>query len=361
MMPVVIKVQGPALESDVGHGSPLISQLKKFQKDAQILHIEQDTPSNTEWSILGDYFTRVRILKTDSGHREDLNDEAIPPHWPLEHLEIGSAATGNTVKTPFVCDGRVPHLVLFLTYGLRFKSDGSDGETSDACDWRIEDEESSQCIVDELASKLTAQQKIDDEVKHTKLRKFEILENDAIATFVRMATSLPHVVINLTTLNLRSTLDNDFRNGEYDIFQGVLPYFVQLQTLVLSIGGQIGDERLMSTLCESLPPNLSTFRFRGPISLVTSERWPEFVKLIGSSEFLPRLKELSFVLDLAYKPKPSEWKLTRATDIKINEAKMACSQLYDSAISRNVAVSQFMDKWADSCTLFKEVDSRWSK
>jgi hypothetical protein len=42
------------------------------------------------------------------------------------------------------------------------------------------------------------------------LRTLEILENDAMDAFCRMMIALPHLVENLTTLNLRSTHCLDF-------------------------------------------------------------------------------------------------------------------------------------------------------
>jgi hypothetical protein len=116
----VVKVAGPWAEKKAGHQDTLLSQLEQIPRDIKFLRIEDDTPSNSEWSLLGDHFTQIQDLEIRTGWNENLNDEKIPLHWPLERLYIDSAC-GEVVRSHFVLEGKVKHLILLLTSGLRFE------------------------------------------------------------------------------------------------------------------------------------------------------------------------------------------------------------------------------------------------
>ncbi|EFW22259.1 hypothetical protein D8B26_001027 [Coccidioides posadasii str. Silveira] len=135
--------------------------------------------------------------------------------------------------------------------------------------------------------------------KETDTRMLEIVENDAMNTLCRMVMSLSDVVYNLITLKICSTEALDFSFVGPQTFESILPTLENLDTLVLSVGEVFGDyDVLPSQLYKSFPPNLTTLRLRGPGSLVTSEHWKGWVESFGSPDFLPKLKKLSFVLDL---------------------------------------------------------------
>jgi hypothetical protein len=96
-----VEVEGPHHAEDSNHEDDLLSQLESFPKGIQTLKIDEDTPSNTEWSLLGNHFTGIKNLEMNSGFNEELNDENMPLHWPLERLLISSAGA-EVFRSPFV-------------------------------------------------------------------------------------------------------------------------------------------------------------------------------------------------------------------------------------------------------------------
>ncbi|BAE59138.1 unnamed protein product [Aspergillus oryzae RIB40] len=115
----VVKIEG-AREDSENHGEDLISQLKSIPSDITALRIEEDAPSDKEWAILGSHFTDIQSLELESGFNEDLNDKELPLHWPLKRCQISSAC-GEVTRTPHIRQGRVSHLILLLTSGIRFE------------------------------------------------------------------------------------------------------------------------------------------------------------------------------------------------------------------------------------------------
>lgn len=117
---VTLKVQGPHKEDKDDYMETLQSQLQNAQKEIQSLKIDGDTPSDVEWKLMGAHFNDVQNLEIESGYNEELNDALIPTHWPIERLLISSSC-GERFSSPFVLEGRVNHLILLLTAGLRFE------------------------------------------------------------------------------------------------------------------------------------------------------------------------------------------------------------------------------------------------
>ncbi|PIG90335.1 hypothetical protein AARAC_008001 [Aspergillus arachidicola] len=115
----VVKIEG-AREDSENHGEDLISQLKSIPSDITALRIEEDAPSDKEWAILGSHFTDIQSLELESGFNEDLNDKELPLHWPLKRCQLSSAC-GEVTLTPHIRQGRVSHLILLLTSGIRFE------------------------------------------------------------------------------------------------------------------------------------------------------------------------------------------------------------------------------------------------
>jgi hypothetical protein len=421
-----IKVEGPDLENNAGHRESLLSQLEKIPKNVQSLQVNEDTPSNTEWSLLGDHFTGIKNLEMDSGWNERLNDENMPSHWPLEQLLIGSACS-EVFRSPFIIEGKVGHLILFFTHGLRFEGPTNDelvradneliaqgkkeqeyltvhkGTPAEkklkltyipdlVQEWMVkkytkQDREpegdgnhvpSSSCGLQsglnlEFGSE-SSQQQINLLPKEVTvhLNKLEILENDAIDTFNRMAIALPHLVDNLSTINIRSTLGGDLHCSDETLFTDFLPQLTELKTLVLSVGDNFIHERSLPTLYQKFPPNLSTLRFRGPVSLARSNQWTSWIDAFSSSDFLPNLKRLSFVLDLHYEVQDRQNREVagvvnslvggppiKASDEMLREAQEACEMLYGAVERRGVIVEPFHDKWSKRHELLTQVDERW--
>lgn len=380
-----IQVKGPQNE-DHDHKQQLLEQLKDIPKDAQVLRIEDDTPSDAEWSILSDHFTSVKDLKMNSDFNEDLNDGPLPQHWPLERLVLSSSC-GEVIRSPFILEGRVPHLVLLLTSGLRFE-----GPTSDEL-----------CAVnkdaitrgDAEADYMTVGRGTPDERKITMvsipalvgawmlqhyegrspaallatpppapaaLASLAIIENDAIDAFGRFTLALPHLAAGLRTLTLRSSSGLDFHFTNEALFAEVLPRLARLRTLVLTAGDVFPDADFLPALHRLLPPGLTTLRFRGPVSLAASARWPEWVAAFAEPGFLPRLERLSFVLDLDYEEDAKggdRKKKVVPGEERLRVAKRAREELWRGAEGRGVVVEPFRDGWTEEVRWFEGVDERW--
>jgi hypothetical protein len=381
-----IRTQGPHNEQQDDHKQQLLGQLRNIPKDAKALRIEEDTPSNAEWWVIGDHFSSVKDLEMDTGFNEELNDERMPLHWPLERLLISSAC-GEVVRSPFMLEGKVKHLILLLTSGLRFEGPTSE-ELYRASKEAIlrSDAEGDYITVQEgtpgeckiafvsipaLVSKwMTQKCSGQDTVSHLtrptpdqiNLEILEILENDAIDTFTRMTIALPHLVENLKTLNLCSSHGLDFHFTSEEMFQEILPQLIGLKTLILTVGEIFDNEQYLPLLYKRFPPNLSTLRVRSPVSLSKSEHWKEWVESFATSGFLPNLKRLSFVLDLDYKQEDSGRKTNvMAQEEQLREAKAACNQLYACAETRGITIEPFYDEWAERSRIFKQVDDRWRR
>ncbi|KAE8401083.1 hypothetical protein BDV37DRAFT_189174 [Aspergillus pseudonomiae] len=383
----VVKIEGASEDSE-NHGEDLITQLKSIPSDITALRIEEETPSDKEWAILGSHFTNIQSLELESGYNEELNDKELPLHWPLKRCKILSAC-GEVTQTPHIRQGRMSHLILFLTSALRFEGPTSK-ELSKAHSQAIaRGEEKAHYItvregtpeekkievtwIPELAGKwMNNKYKGKEELQLEEdnrqpptinLRILEILENDAIDTFCRMALALPHLIENLTTLNLRSTHCLDFQFLHESMIQQLLPQLSRLETLKLSIGEVFTDESRLPTLYKWLPPNISTLRFRGPASLTKSTEWNNWVQAFAERDFLPNLKQLSFVLDLEYESSDSSFgrlkKLKEIPEHTLHEARAACEPLYEAARNRGIVIERLYDEWSDECEILRQVDDRW--
>jgi hypothetical protein len=379
----------------------LLSQLRHIPNTIQNLRIEEDTPSDLEWSILGNHFSYIKELEMDTGYNESLNDQKVPLHWPIERLLISSACA-ELVQTRFVIEGKVKHLTLLLTSGLRFEGPTSEelmkahhqaierGEMESrflivhegtpeerkiqisflpelVVDWMINHNgkfETTQERTESFPDEISDLEKMQSETPKllpkevsVNLETLEILENNAIDTFDRMTLALPHVVLNVSTLNLRSTYRHDFSYTNEELFPQFLSRLQLLTTFVLSVGEIFERPSLLPELYQHFPPNLTTLRFRGPISLLQSGQWSNWIQTFGSSDYLPNLKRLSFVLDIHYESKgrsPAE-----APDEMLRDARLACEELYAVTRRRGVSIEPFYDTWSERVNIFKQVDQRW--
>ena len=350
--PLIVKVRGPKSE-EPNNQAELKKQLDGLPRDTKYLSIEEDTPSDQEWSLLGEHFTSVENLELESGFNEDLNDKHIPLHWPLQRLQLSSAC-GELTQTPFVRQGRVSHLSLYLTFQLRFEGPTSaeltrmhrEAVEKGEKQKRYASEESKLQIIylpDLVADCMNKaysdpDRKPDPENEPpagpVNLKTLEIWGNDALDTFCRMGAALPHIVDNVETLRLRSTQGNDFELLQEEVFSQMLPELHNLQTLHLTIGEVFQDESLLPTLYKAFPPNLTALYFRGPALLTQSEQWNGWLEAFASPEFLPKLQRLAFVLDLHYKDK----KEAKVPDELLRQAREACEPIYEAALQRGITL-----------------------
>lgn len=384
--PVIVKLQRHENDPEPEHQSQLKEQLQSIPKDTKYLRLDDETPSDKEWSLVANHFSSVDNLELESGFSEMLNDRPIPEHWPLKRLELRSAC-GEVVQTPFIREGRVPHLSLLLTSGLRFtgpttnelpkehKKDVERGEVK--AEHIIHDEGTpeekkievihvpeivsrhmNKCSDKELELKLGQGHLFEQ----TNMRTLEIFENDAIDTFSRMAHALPHVVDNLQTLRIRSTAGLDFVYVGEEAFRHILPELKNLKTLNLTVGNVFQDPEYLPTLHKILPPNLTTLFFRGPTSLCQSSHWSDWVRAFESKDFLPHLQRLSFVLDIHHTEEKNGWgygKVIPAPAGNLYQGRVACETIYGIARRRGVSIEHMPPEPEAENRLFEPVDDRW--
>ncbi|KAJ5931122.1 hypothetical protein N7466_006615 [Penicillium verhagenii] len=379
--PAKVTVQGPHNESEPDHKSHLQEQLQSISSTVTHLLVDNDTPSNTEWDLLGAHFKQVENLQLESGFNEELNDKNIPLHWPLKNLELGSAC-GELIQSPFIRQGLVQRLKLYFTCNLRFEgpttSELYDTHSEAVSRGKIEgeymngegDKKIEITYLPELVcnhmSKIYSDpdRKLDPENEPPtgpiSLQTLEIWENDAIDTFCRMFGALPHLVDNLHTLQLRSTSGLDFSLIGEETFRQLLPAMTNLKVLNLTVGDVFQDPTFLPMLHKILPPNLRTLYFRAPASLTKSDHWADWLQSFQSSEFLPHLKHLAFVLDLYYKPNSTRSFGKEETEAPLDlllYARQECQTLYDVAQKRGIHL-EVMPKEPDFA-LLRPVDSRW--
>ncbi|KAL4904116.1 hypothetical protein BDW74DRAFT_179209 [Aspergillus multicolor] len=278
--------QGPSREQDPNHRNELLGQLKNIPKDTSKLLIADGTPSDAEWAILSDHFTGVQDLKLDSGWDQALNDRLMPEHWPLERL-IVSGAYAELTRSPHLLHGRVKHLVLNYTCGLRFA-----GPTSkELCQEHVNKILSGEIPLKRLSSnsaglhintpdlaKEWARRRYNPPVpldhqlgEESRLRTLEIIQHDALDTFQRMWMELPHVVKPVTSLTLHST---QIKHDSGWCNEAGLPLSLvemkNLEMLDLAVGEVFDQPLALPALYAGFPPSLKPLSFRGPIALCRS-------------------------------------------------------------------------------------------
>lgn len=372
--PTKITVQGSYGESTSEHDTQLEAQLQSISPTVTNLLIDGNTPSDTEWEILGAHLKNVEVLELESGFHEKLNDKNLPLHWPLKKLTLASAC-GELTQTPFIRQGLVSHLCLLLTCNLRFEGptteEFNNPEYQSITDDNTNTREGIRItylpgIVADHMHKVYADpnRKLDPENEPPagpiNMKTLEIWENDALDTLSRMCGALPHIIDNLHTLLLRSTKGLDFALTTEGTFRQVLPVLGNLQVLNFTVGEIFRDPEFLPTIYQRLPPNLTTLYFRGPVSLVTSEHWANWLDAFRSPTFLPKLERLAFVLDLYYEPLvPGAFlrKQNPAPMEVLQKARQECETLYGIARDRGIVVEDMPAE--PSSTLFKCVDSRW--
>ena len=378
--PVVVKVEGPNNQSDPDHETRLEDQLPSVPQNAKYLRVEGDTPSDAEWKILGSHFSSVEFLQLWAGFNEDLNDKGVPLHWPLQKLEISDSVT-EVLQSPFVREGRVPHLSLFFTCGLQFEGLTShelllenkqaiergeiEGNFFTFDEGTPNERKVEVTYMPQLFSnhmnKIYSDLGKDLEESPSgpfNLRTLEIWENDAIDTFNQMAMSLPHLVENLRTLRIRSTSGQDFHYTDEHLFREILPRLTGLQTLVLSVGEVFQDPVYLSTIYKIFPPNLTELYFRGPSTLCESTEWQNWVQAFESKDFLSNLQKLALVLDLHYQESESSGKNEGpAPAAALYRARIACQPIYDAARRRGISVVELPAE--PGFALLRPVDERW--
>ncbi|KAL8789292.1 MAG: hypothetical protein Q9213_001215 [Squamulea squamosa] len=102
----------------------IAEEINGLDPDTVNLSLDDGTPNDETWAVVSKHLMTIKHLRLSGGWDEMLNDK-LPLHWPLERLLIDSSG-GELVQYPWITKGRVKHLILWLTCNLRF-----DGPTSD--------------------------------------------------------------------------------------------------------------------------------------------------------------------------------------------------------------------------------------
>lgn len=328
---------GPQNGVKLDLSAALAPQLAHAPRDAPALTLEQETPTNEHWALLAQHFSSVTDLHMDSGWNEELNDADIPLHWPLQRLTLSSAC-GEVCRSPWIVEGRVPHLVLNYTAGLRFEGP----TTKELC--RANDEAIKEGVkegpeerggikitfvpdlVDEWMEKKYSKKdgsSADAEGEEegqpaSRLRKLEIIYNDVRDMLYRYVLAHPSLIDPVQELSLIAKSKYDMSACDEQILEKLLPQLEKLQTLVLVLGDHYRDREQLPNFFKSFPPNLETLHFQSSVSLAGDEVISKWVEAFQDPSFLPKLKKLSFVLDLEdgerERWETEEWERKHAND-----------------------------------------------
>ncbi|KKZ68663.1 hypothetical protein EMCG_05698 [[Emmonsia] crescens] len=192
LKPFTIKAQGPHHGDSNNYEKELLAQLKDIPRDASTLLIKESSPSEAEWSLLGNLFNSVTDLEVELGWEGVLNDGGMPQHWPLKWLLFSGACGEKRMRL------RRVRLV----------------------------------------------------TKNISLEALEILENDAMDTFIRMHLAMG----KLKTVNIRSTNGCDLQFTDEVIIPNV-----RTKHPLLTVG-----EVFSGNNHKHFQLNIYTLRFKAP-------------------------------------------------------------------------------------------------
>ncbi|KAF9640997.1 hypothetical protein BFW01_g12803 [Lasiodiplodia theobromae] len=329
---------GPQNGVKLDMSAALAPQLEHAPRDAPALTLEQETPTNEHWALLATHFSSVTDLHMDSGWNEELNDRDIPLHWPLQRLTLSSAC-GEVCRSPWIVEGRVPHLVLNYTAGLRFEGPTTK-ELCKANDEAVKEgvkegpEEKGGIkitfvpdLVNEWMEKkyskkddsgADAEGEKEERQPESRLRKLEIVYNDVRDMLYRYVLAHPSLIDPVQELSLIAKSKYDMSACDEQILEKVLPQLEQLRTLVLVLGDHYRDREQLPNFFKFFPPNLETLHFQSSVSLARDEVISKWAEAFQDPKFLPKLKKLSFVLDLEdgeqERWETEEWERKHAND-----------------------------------------------
>ena len=405
-------------DSDSQDGETLQAVMARIDPKTEVLHLMGAVPTNDQWEALGQHFTNVRFLQVESGWEEDWVDAEFPLHWPLELLMIVDAG-GERVTTPAILEGRIKHLVLFYTCGLRFEGpviddlmkdaellkfiprqkttpDAAESENPGAADAAHATNGAPQPQVEEPAT--TAPPELKDtepdglkvySVPHewhkwiydkyakqdlvlslepkegdppSAMESLQILGNDALQMFSYMALANFHLLYSLSSLTLDSPSSNDLTHIPPNIPLIALPELQRLKHLKLTLGSPV-----YATLLEIfdnepflhavLPPNIETLHLRGSVAM--APHLDAFAAAFEHAEFLPNLKRICLVLDRPDKDSESQ---KEASLEELRAAHKACKKVLNAAsAARGAVVEEWTEPWVEEHSgLFHDVDDRWA-
>lgn len=339
--------------------NPLINvnSVSHLDPTSPVLYIDNNTPSNEDWQIIGSHFTKVQKLKVSTGVTEEWTDGNFPLHWPLDLLVLSGAATA-AVTTPAIIEGRVEHLVSYQChnlqwYGLENWESLEDmlpfvdvGETEEKWVLKLENWTPRKFQNRMLKHYVQSRPQLEGKLMPTKTKTLEIIGNNAISMFIGFCLQCFPVAAGLENVTLYSGDNNDVGGWtdapEEVLFATFLLALEKLKVLRLSVGEGLLSSKdgletpLLKNVLRFLPPKLEDFHFRGPARLAPFvEEWAESFK---DEKVLPSLKKMSFVLG---RTKDGE-----EVDEKAQEdARLASEKLRAAVATRGVVVADFQDPW----------------
>jgi hypothetical protein len=193
------------------------------------------------------------------------------------------------------------------------------------------------------------------------MKHLSILGNDALEVLTGIAATKFYLLASLDSLILYSASKNDLLHIPPSVFLTLFPHLANLTTLKLTLGssmyarliGKVGNDRFLPAL---FPPNIQTLHFRGPGSMVRD--LDKFAAAFASEGFLPQLKRISLILDLADDDSDGPFELSLE---ELTAAHAACRKVLDAAAKRGVVVDKFREPWIEAHQrLFWGVDDRWA-
>jgi hypothetical protein len=193
------------------------------------------------------------------------------------------------------------------------------------------------------------------------MKHLSILGNDALEVLTGIAATKFYLLASLDSLTLYSASKNDLLHIQPSVFLTLFPHLANLTTLKLTLGssmyarliGKVGNDRFLPAL---FPPNIQTLHFRGPESMVPD--LDKFAAAFASEGFLPQLKRISLILDLADDDSDGPFELSLE---ELTAAHAACRKVLDAAAKRGVVVDKFREPWIEAHQrLFWGVDDRWA-
>ncbi|KAF2141556.1 uncharacterized protein K452DRAFT_287519 [Aplosporella prunicola CBS 121167] len=343
---------------------PVQPQLVNEHRDAEYLKLD-NVNEDADWGLVNDHFKSVKELYMDGGWDEELHDDKVPPHWPLEKITLSGACDLKACRSRWITKGLVKHLVLYYPCHLLVEN------------LKLAELDKDEHILPEKYHgkmiKWTAAEEDPrfDWEQHMpykpKLEILEISENDARDTIFIWASSSPHLLRRLRTLSLIAWNGCDLWYTPGEGLELVLPHLTNLETLVIGLDDIYKDAKQLAQIFDALPPNIHTLRFRGSRSLARddADHYQKWINKFDDPAFLPKLKTLSFILDLEdrHAHEGRDIEQIEGPPVTTAEAKRATERFCQAAERRGVKVEPFFGSWTESFTLALDrtpIDPEWN-
>lgn len=336
--------------------------------DIPALRLTGHAPLPSDWHLLGERLTRVAHLGVEVPEGGDVwAEESLPSHWPLESV-IVTAINPASLRLRLVYEGRVPHVVfmycdrvwpsvsfsmdelaaietLYASSSARSTAGSGDGNDDAAPKGGTSGGEGAGTVLQQTAG--------------PRLHTLELIENDAAVQFIFLSSDLPAMLRSVSNLAIRST------SGEWHTIFPNSPFYENLATLTnlrhleLTLSEMHGAASL-AQIPDAMPSGLESLWFRGPVGREGRELVKVWVERFRDPEYLPGLRKLGFVLDVALVKGEGERERVQgeAEEEDLRLAREACDALWEVMRVRSVVEERIEERW-ESPGFILPVDSRW--